>query len=512
MIRFTKILALAVSTVFLSLTESLSASEGLVVGLVDVCGTNGVAGVPAVYVRALERAGQVPVVLPRTADFQLITDQVRRVDLVLLCGGEDIDPALYRTKKSAQCERVNANRDAFEWKVLDACVKLRCPIFGICRGEQVINAYFGGTLYQDINTEVPGVGRHRHAKGEKKTYVDHEIEVIKGSRLSKVLGQGRLSVKAWHHQSVRELAPGFRVSAIAPDGVIEAIESDGYPAAGLQFHPEVSVKADPSSRLLDVFRNLDVLCGSRTGICVLSNTQNRVEVELTGARIVSWRDDKGQERLFMPEKKLSDGGEWSHGGIPLCWPWFGRKDGAIHGFVRNKRFLVVRRTADELLLRYSLAAEEEPSFPHKVDIDVEIRLRDGLSVALRTHNTGAESFDLACGIHPYFAVSDYGKLIFDGVEQAPFACVHGMDKAFPRSSSGDFRMTDEVLKQTLSLHSSGNSHIILWSPGTVEPCNRNLRQEDMTRFVGYGPALIKAAGTLVLQPGEVHTMSLQMSL
>lgn len=74
MIRFTKILALAVSTVFLSLTESLSASEGLVVGLVDVCGTNGVAGVPTVYVRALERAGQVPVVLPRMSDSRLIAD------------------------------------------------------------------------------------------------------------------------------------------------------------------------------------------------------------------------------------------------------------------------------------------------------------------------------------------------------------------------------------------------------------------------------------------------------
>ena len=241
----------------------------------------------------------------------------------------------------------------------------------------------------------------------------------------------------------------IRVSAIAPDGVVEAIESDVYPAAGLQFHPEESVKAVPSSRLLDVFRELDVLCGSGADICVLSNAQCRVEVELTGARIVSWRDGKGQERLFVPEKKLSDGGEWSHGGVPLCWPWFGRKDGMIHGFIRNKRFSVVRRTADELLLRYSLESKEEPSFPYK---------------------------------------------------------------AFPRPSNGSYRMTDEGLRQMLSLHSSGNSHIILWSPGTVEPCNRNLRPEDMPKFVGCGPAFIKSGGTLVLQSGEAHTISLQMSL
>ena len=247
-------------------------------------------------------------------------------------------------------------------------------------------------------------------------------------------------------------------------------------------------------------------------ICVLSNAQCRVEVALTGARITSWRDDKGRERLFMPEKPLSGGAEWSHGGIPLCWPWFGRKDGVIHGFIRNKRFSVVRRAADELLLRYSLSADEEPSFPHKADIDVEIRLKDGLSVVLRTHNTGDAPFGFTCGIHPYFAVSDYGKLLFGGVENAPFACVHGMDKAFPRPSNGSFRMTDGVLRQTLSLHASGNSHIILWSPGTVEPCNRNLKPEDMTKFVGYGPAHTKAAQPLVLSPDATHEISLKMAL
>lgn len=252
--------------------------------------------------------------------------------------------------------------------------------------------------------------------------------------------------------------------------------------------------------------------GEAESHCVLSNEQGRVDVALTGARITSWRDACGRERLFMPEQPLSGGAEWSHGGIPLCWPWFGRKDGVIHGFIRNKRFSVVRRTADELLLRYSLESKEEPSFPYKADIDVEIQLKDGLSVVLRTRNTGDKPFDFTCGIHPYFAVSDYGKLSFDGIEKDSFACVHGMDKAFPRPSNGSYRMTDEGLRQMLSLHSSGNSHIILWSPGTVEPCNRNLRPEDMTKFVGYGPAHTKAAQPLALSPGVTHEISLKMTL
>lgn len=247
-------------------------------------------------------------------------------------------------------------------------------------------------------------------------------------------------------------------------------------------------------------------------VCTLSNAEGCVDVALTGARILSWCDTAGNEKLFMPSQPTSDGTEWSHGGIPLCWPWFGRKDGVIHGFIRNKRFSIVSRTKDALLLHYSLAAKEELSFPHDADIDVVIRLKDGLAVALRTRNRSDEPFGFTCGIHPYFAVRDYARLSFVGLEKDPFGCVHGMDKAFPRPFDARFQIRDDAQKQTLSLYPAGASHVILWAPGTVEPCNRNLRPEDMTKFVGCGPAHTKVAGPITLHPGESHEISLQMSM
>lgn len=235
----------------------------LVVGLVDCCPTNRTSAVGRAYVEALEKAGHVPVALPRITDRALIGAAVDRVDLVFLCGGEDVNPSRYGQAKSPRCERINEVRDVYEWAVLDACVKVRKPVFGVCRGEQIINCYFGGTLIQDINTEVSGVRRHRYAPSEKPDYIDHDVEVIEGSRLAAVLGcSGTVSAKAWHHQAVGRLAPGFRVSARSADGIVEAIESDSYPAAGVQFHPEMNVKADPSNRFVALFRALPSLCGA----------------------------------------------------------------------------------------------------------------------------------------------------------------------------------------------------------------------------------------------------------
>jgi len=247
-------------------------------------------------------------------------------------------------------------------------------------------------------------------------------------------------------------------------------------------------------------------------VCVLSNALGRVEVSLTGARILSWRTAAGEELLFMPAQATSVGSEWSHGGIPLCWPWFGRRDGVIHGFVRTKRFAVVRRTADGVLLRYALAAGEEPSFPHEAEVEVEVLLKDRLSLVLRTRNTGGTPFSFTCGVHPYLAVTDYGRLTFGGVEAEPFACVDGMDKAFARRPDGVVSVVDKVSGLSLVQSVTGNSHVIVWTPGTVEPANRNLRPADMTKFIGFGPAFSKAAGAIDLKSGESHALSVLFSL
>lgn len=243
------------------LARVVCASEALVIGLVDVCGTNGTVCVQSTYSQALEMVGHVPLVFPCLASRNLIARQVERVDLVLFCGGEDIDPSRYGAEKSPKCGEVNRKRDAFEWMVLDECVRVRKPVFGICRGAQLLNCYFGGTLHQDIESEIERACQHRHKQGEKRDYIDHEIFIEQDSRLYSAIGRRRVSVKAWHHQCVFRLASGFRVSAVAADGTVEAIESDSYPAVGVQFHPEENVVRDKDCCLLEVFRKIGCFCG-----------------------------------------------------------------------------------------------------------------------------------------------------------------------------------------------------------------------------------------------------------
>lgn len=244
--------------------------------------------------------------------------------------------------------------------------------------------------------------------------------------------------------------------------------------------------------------------------CVVSNGYGCIEVMLVGARIVSWCDTEGREILFMPEERDSAGSEWSHGGIPLCWPWFGRNDEGIHGFIRTKRFSILSKTKNGVVLRYSLNENEEPLFPYAAEIVVEIRLNDGLEIEMSTQNCGNESFCFTCGIHPYFAVSDYDALSFIGVDKVPFDCVDGMDRAFSRASDGKFCVMDRAMGCSFLMRAVGNSHVIVWTPGTKESPNRNLKAQDMRRFVGCGPAFTKLSEAHVLRPSESHKMSFRV--
>ena len=138
-------------------------------------------------------------------------------------------------------------RDAWEFLLLDEAVKRRLPVFGICRGCQVINVYFGGTLWQDLPSERPGEITHRSKKL-------HPIRIVQGSHLAKSLRAENLMVNTSHHQAVKDLAPGFRAVAFAPDGVVEAIESDNLPVAGVQFHPERLLVQDGRAEFRELFK------------------------------------------------------------------------------------------------------------------------------------------------------------------------------------------------------------------------------------------------------------------
>ena len=207
-------------------------SGPVVVGIADMCMATNSVSVLTTYAAAFARAGNTPLVLPAETNRAVVARMLASVDVLLLCGGEDVEPRRYKTKPSPRLGEVNLRRDSWEFLLLDEAVKRSLPVIGICRGCQLINVYFGGTLWQDLPSERPGNVVHRGKD------VVHDIQIVAGSRLAGRLGTGRLNVNSRHHQAVRDLAPGFRAVAFAPDGVVEAIEGDALPVVGVQFHPE----------------------------------------------------------------------------------------------------------------------------------------------------------------------------------------------------------------------------------------------------------------------------------
>lgn len=229
------------------LCATLSFAKPVVVGLVDTCATNTLCGVPSAYAAAVYEAGAVPYVLPATTNGVSIAALLDRVDMLLFCGGEDFAPARYGETNHVNLGKVNLRRDDWEFAIADEAIRRRMPLFGICRGCQFLNIRFGGTLWQDLPSEKDGARIHR-LEGE------HGITVKPGTFLSKLVGAESASVNSRHHQAVKDLARGFRISAVSPDGVTEAIEATDYPALGVQFHPESLFVRSGRREFLPLFR------------------------------------------------------------------------------------------------------------------------------------------------------------------------------------------------------------------------------------------------------------------
>jgi len=189
----------------------------------------------------LHVGGDVRIVEPAVALEEALAGAVG----LMLTGGDDVAPALYGESKHAAVVEVEPERDEFEIALVQEARRRDLPIFAICRGVQVLNVAFGGSLVQDIPSQVTGALQHKLAVPPHQSYaLAHEVWFEKDSLLGSLL-RDRLSdgdsceVNSRHHQAVKQVASGFRVTATAPDGVIEAIED---PAArfclGVQWHPE----------------------------------------------------------------------------------------------------------------------------------------------------------------------------------------------------------------------------------------------------------------------------------
>lgn len=193
-------------------------------------------GTGANYVKAVRRAGGIPLVIPMTSDPSEIAKILETVDALVMTGGEDIVPARYGERSLPELQEVFPERDDFDIKLIRIAVQKGLPVLGICRGAQVMNVAFGGTLYQDIPSQLPDTFV-KHQIGARNE-VMHKIAIAEGTILHGILGD-EAGVNTSHHQAVKDVAPGFTVSAVSEDGVVEAIEKTGSRCViGVQFHPE----------------------------------------------------------------------------------------------------------------------------------------------------------------------------------------------------------------------------------------------------------------------------------
>ncbi|MGH3086976.1 MAG: gamma-glutamyl-gamma-aminobutyrate hydrolase family protein [Rubrobacteraceae bacterium] len=193
------------------------------------------------YVEGVALAGGVPLVLPPVAGARHVESLVASLDGLLLTGGSDIDPGYYGEEPQPEMIGVTIpERDEFEMALAEAALRRGLPIFGICRGMQLLNVVLGGTLYQDIPAQLGG-NALGHRQKTIKRQPSHEIELSEGSWLSEVVGRDLIEVNSYHHQAIKNLADGLFVSARSADGVIEAVESMDFSEGwffGVQWHAE----------------------------------------------------------------------------------------------------------------------------------------------------------------------------------------------------------------------------------------------------------------------------------
>lgn len=227
--------------------------------------------IPNTYARVIEEAGGIPVIIPMSDKKETTAQIARFADGILFSGGDDIHPRYYGEEPLADMVISPDERTEFEDALLREVMQLRKPVLGICLGAQLINIVLGGSLYQDIPTQIANPLNHRE---------QHNIKVVEGTRLyqtfnitvgwappTKMTGDGgpcppyrdlqnAISVFSTHHQSVKSPGKGLTVSALSSDGVIEAIELPDYPfLIGVQWHPELEPESDYTKLLFKALIN-----------------------------------------------------------------------------------------------------------------------------------------------------------------------------------------------------------------------------------------------------------------
>lgn len=202
------------------------------------------------YIQSLRRAGATVKRFP-LKDLEKRREELLACDGLLMPGGADLQPHLYGQTPSEKLGKTEPKRDEGEWAMLDAFVPTGKPVLCICRGVQLMNVYFGGTLHQDI----VDISRCKHSDFKNRADSTHSVNLVPGTKLHAILGADSCPVNSIHHQAADRIAEGLTVSAVSEDGIVEGLERADHPFfVGVQWHPEhMGGKSAQQRRIFDAF-------------------------------------------------------------------------------------------------------------------------------------------------------------------------------------------------------------------------------------------------------------------
>ena len=209
------------------------------------------------YIDAVVKGGGVPIIIPILKNLDDLDKYLDSVDGIIFTGGEDISPLLFGEDPTKEVDTICYDRDKIELELFKRAYSRGMPILGICRGLQLINVALGGTLYQDINSQLPNSLGHISTYNIEGGY--HSVDIINDTILYDILGKEKINVNSQHHQSVKELGKNLRVNALSSDGVIEGIETTtGNFVLGVQFHPEAMI--EEAKEFINIFEYFILYC------------------------------------------------------------------------------------------------------------------------------------------------------------------------------------------------------------------------------------------------------------
>jgi putative glutamine amidotransferase len=206
------------------------------------------------YIMVVDEAGGAPVLIPSGLTGAARRTLLDRLDGILFTGGGDIAVERFGGEPHARVDLVDGRRDEIELALVREAVAGGKPFLGICRGFQVVNVALGGTLFTHIADQFPNAIKHDYDSGTQREFLAHKARISEGTRLAEILGVTELEVNSLHHQGAKELAPGLKPSAYAPDKLIEGLELPGHPfGIAVQWHPEWLTAHEPARRLFRAF-------------------------------------------------------------------------------------------------------------------------------------------------------------------------------------------------------------------------------------------------------------------